>query len=116
MNETHGQFQEVFDKIVTLNSTDKIKFLEDLLFYFSIAGRGIWSDKLSTDSEKVEAFKWMNELIHRIWNISFELKQGNRVDFVNKLYENLQFYGSQSSLLGKHLLPTILGAFKLLMR
>jgi hypothetical protein len=113
MSETHEQFQEVFDKLYALLQADRIKFLEDLLFYFTIGGRGIWSDEQSTDAEKVEAFKWLNELIHRIWNIRFELQQNNENDFVKRLYENMKFYGEQSSLLRMHLVPTTLGAFKI---
>ena len=112
MNEAHEQFQEVFNKLHTFTLSDKMKYLENLLFYFTIAGRGIWSDEISTEAEKIEAFKWLNELIHRIWNIQFKLKQGEDNDFVNRLYKNMKFYGENSNLLRKHLVPTTLDAFK----
>jgi hypothetical protein len=113
MNETHEQFQEVFNELYTLTLADKIKFLDDLLFYFTIASRGIWSDEQPTDAEKVEAFKSLNELLHRIWNIRSGLQNGDESDFVNRLYENMKFYGDQSILLRVHLIPTTLGAFNI---
>lgn len=84
-----------------------------MLFYFTIAGRGIWLDEQPTDAEKVEAFKWLNELLHRIWNIRSGLQNGQGHDFMTTLYENMKFYGDQSILLRMHLVPTTLGAFKM---
>lgn len=113
MNETHEHFQEIFDELGTLTQLDKTKFLDDLLFYFTIAGRGICSDEQPTDTEKVNAFKWLNELLHRIWNIRSELQNGEGYDFVTRLYDNMKFYSDQSTLLRLHLVPTTLGAFKI---
>lgn len=113
MNERHEQFQEVFDELSILTTIDKIKFIDDLLFYFTIAGRGIWSDEQSTDTEKVEAFKWLNELMHRIWNIRSGLLIGEEDDFATRLYDNMKFYGEQSTFLRMHLVPTTLGAFNI---
>jgi hypothetical protein len=62
MNEAHNQFQEVFDELYALTIHKKMKFLEALMFYFTITSRGIWSDDKPSDAEKVEAFKWLNEL------------------------------------------------------
>lgn len=111
MSETHEQFQEVFNELYNLTINDKIKFIEELLFYYTIAGRGIWSDEQPSDAEKVEAFKWLNELLHRIWNIRSKLQNGEGDEFVTRLYDNMKFYGEQSSLLRTHLVPTTLGAF-----
>lgn len=113
MNETNEQIQEVLNELYSLSLPDKIKFLDDLLFYFTIAGRGICSDERPTDLEKVEAFKWVNELLHRIWNIRSGLQNGEGEDFATRLYENMKFYGEQSTLLRSHLVPTTLGAFNM---
>ncbi|OQP58941.1 hypothetical protein A3860_39090 [Niastella vici] len=112
MNEAHIQFQEVFDELYALTIHKKMKFLEALMFYFTITSRGIWSDDKPSDAEKVEAFKWLNELSHRIWNLQFELQRGEDSDSIIRLYENMKFYGEQSGLLRSHLLPTILAAFE----
>ena len=113
MTDSQKRFQEIFDELFTLSLQDKILFLESLLFSFTISGRGIWTDEQQSDKEKVEAFKWLNELNHRIWNIRHELKEGVDSDSIIRLYENLKFYGDQSALLRMHLVPTILSAFKL---
>lgn len=111
MNEANKQFHEVFDELYKLSVTDKVLFLEELLFYSTLTGRGIWSDDKPSDTEKVEAFKWLNEFSHRIWNIRSGLQQGEDNDSVTRLYENMKFYGEQSDILRMHLVPTILGAF-----
>lgn len=111
MNEAHKQFQEVFDELYALTIHKKMKFLEALMFYFTITSRGIWSDDKPSNADKVEAFKWLNELSHRIWNLLFELQRGEDSDSITRLYENMKFYGEQSGLLRSHLLPTILAAF-----
>ena len=110
MSESHKRFQEVVDELYSLTIPDKIKFLEQLLFNFTLAGRGIWSDDKPSDPEKVDAYKWLNELSHRIWNIRFELQQGEDNDSITRLYENMKFYGEQSDLLRMHLVPTTLDA------
>jgi len=112
MSESHIRFQEVVNALHNLSIFDKIKFLEDLLFYFTLTGRGIWSDDKPSDPEKIEAFKWLNELSHRIWNIRAELQQGEDNDSITRLYENMRFYGEQSDLLRMHLLSTVLNAFE----
>jgi len=112
MNEQHKQFQNALEELNTLPNPDKVRFLEDLLFYFTISSRGIWSDEKVSEFEKVEAFKWLNELYHRIWNIRFELEQEKSNDGITRLYENMKFYGEQSELLRVHLVPTTLGAFR----
>ena len=110
--EQRKQFQETFDKLHTLSSLEKIQFLEELLFYFTIAGRGIWSDDQLSEFEKIEAFKWLNELTHRIWNLRFELQRGEDTDSIIRLYENMKFYSEQSKTLGGHLVPTTIIAFE----
>lgn len=112
MNTTYTKFQEAFNELDTFSASDKIAFLEVLLFQLTIAGRGIWSDGQPSDGEKVEAFKWLNELSHRIWNIRFDLLRSESNDSIIRLYENVKSYGEQSNLLKSHLVPTILSAFE----
>ncbi len=113
MADLQNSFQQVFDQLYTLNIEDKILFLEELLCYLTDIGREIWADDKSTDNEKVKAFKWLNELTHRIWNIRFDLKRNEDNDCITRLYENMKFYGEQSDLLRMHLVPTTLGAYKI---
>src|SRR4051794_24487956 len=103
MSESNKQFQDVVDELYNLTISDKIKFLDELLFYFTLTGRGIWSDDHPSGPEKIEAFKWLNELCHRIWNIKSELQQGEGNESITRLYENMKFYGEQSDLLKSHL-------------
>ena len=99
-------------KLYALSIHKKIKFSEVLIFYFTITFRGIWSDNKPSDAEKAEAFKCLNELSHRIWNLLFELQQGEDANNIIRLYENMKFYGEQSHLLRSHMLPTTLAAYE----
>ncbi|MFT3680646.1 MAG: hypothetical protein QM791_10265 [Ferruginibacter sp.] len=109
--ESHTYFLEVFEQLNILSTSDKIKFFEALLFCFTITGRAIWSDDKATDTEKVEAFKWLNELCHRTWNIRCELQRNENNDSVNRLYENMKSYGGNSPLLMAHFIPAVLDAY-----
>lgn len=82
-----------------------------LLYSFTVSARVIWSDQEHTDADKVEAFKWLNELNRAIWKIRSDIKEGTDSDSIKGLYENMKFYGGQSALLNSHLVPAILSAF-----
>ena len=112
MNTVHKQFQEAFAELNTITMPEKIVFLEVLLFQFTITGRGIWSDDQPSDLEKVEAFKWLNELSHRIWNMRSDLQRGEKDDSIVRLYGNMKYYAEQSNLLGSHLVPAVISAFE----
>lgn len=112
MIESHKKFQEAFHEFSFLPIQDKIKFIEALLFHFTLTGRALWSDVKLTDTEKVEGLKWLNELSHRIWNVKLELMQGIDDNSSKRLYENMKFYSEQSISLRPHLVPTLLGAYE----
>jgi hypothetical protein len=111
MTELHEKFQEAFDEFNSLEIRNKIEFLEELLFYFTLTSRAIWSDIKLTDTEKVDGLKSLNELSHRIWNIKFELQQGNENNSTTRLYDNMKSYSEQSESLRAHLVPSLVGAF-----
>jgi hypothetical protein len=113
MTDAQNRFLETFSELLTLSLQDRMLFLELLLFSFTVSARGIWSDEKASEKDKAEAFKWLNELNHRIWNIRFEQKEGIDSDSIIRLYENMKFYGEQSILLQGHLMPTILSAFEM---
>lgn len=114
MSATKNQeyIQEVYGKLHFFSLENKVLFIEILLFQFTISGRGIWSDEKSTDKDKSEAFKWLNELYHRIWNIRFELLRGEDDESITRLFQNLKIYGEESEALRIHIIPTVLLAFK----
>ncbi len=112
MDAKESHLQRIFAELSQLSIAEKTKFHEILLFTFTIAGRGIWSDDSQTDNEKVNAYKWLNELLHRIWNIHFDLQDAQADHSIDRLAGNIKFYGEQSDLLRAHLFPTILTASK----
>jgi hypothetical protein len=112
MNEQQLLVQQVFDNLFLATTQQKTNYIEDLLFNLTITGRGVWTDEKSNDAEKVNAFKWLNELTHRLFNMLYELRRGNNEDTITSLYNNLKFYSEQSDLLRSHLNPTILLTYK----
>lgn len=87
--------------------SEKIAFVEILLSEITIMNRGIWSDDSFSEQEQLEALKWSNELVHRIQNIHFELKQQQDNKAVERIFENINFYKDQSLVL-KSYLPSCL--------
>ncbi len=109
-NQEH--IHEIYIKLHSSSVEDKILFIEMLLFQFTISGRAIWSDEESTNRDKAEAFKWLNELYHRIWNIRFELLTAEDNGSITRLFQNLKNYGEESETLRIHIIPTILSTFE----
>ena len=111
MDKSLAKSKEDFIEL-QLQPADKIIFIDELLFSFTITARGICSEVLSTDAEKLEALKWLNELVHRIWNLRFDIQQDNYKDFGNRLFDNFKFHCEESKLLCDHLESTILNILK----
>jgi hypothetical protein len=44
----------------------RLLFYELLAHNLTIVIRGIWSDEDTTDAEKVDRIKWVNEILHRV--------------------------------------------------
>lgn len=110
MSESVDRIISIFKYLETVHREEKLRYLNCFLSYFTIAGRGIDSSD-NTDSEKYEAYKWLNELTHRMWNIKYELEQGQDIEIIDRIYENIKFYADYSKLLSSHLIPTILASF-----
>ena len=55
MIESDKKFQDAFDEFSLIPLEGKIKFIEALLFFFTLTGRAIWSDDELTDLEKLGA-------------------------------------------------------------
>lgn len=116
MNETQQQFQDVFTELYKLDYPGKKKFIEGLLFYFTIAGRAIYAAEKETDANKLAAFNWLNELTQRVCNLNHDLQHISGDEFVTRLYDNIKFYGGQSELLRIQLMPTTISAFEFIKR
>ncbi|MCD8423601.1 hypothetical protein [Tenacibaculum finnmarkense] len=69
--------------------------------------RAIWSDNETNNNTKVECLRLSNELVHRIWNLLFDLKQRIDNNSENLLTENIDFYRKQSIEFSEYLGPTI---------
>jgi hypothetical protein len=110
MNDSTLIIHNLFDKLESATSVQKNEYLEKLLFAFTITGRAIWSDEKTSDRDKIEGFKYLNELTHRIWNTRYVLIHETEKECVTSLKENLTYYGQLSKVLGSHLRHAIISA------
>jgi hypothetical protein len=53
------------ERMARLSQEQRLSFYEALAHNLTVAIRGIWSDPSTTDAEKVERIKWVNEILHR---------------------------------------------------
>lgn len=97
------KLSELIKWLSTKSIKHKILFNELLLSDLTVMNRAIWSDENTNDNSKIESLKWSNELSHRIWNITFDLKRDLDNESENKLGENLNFYAKQSKEFAGHL-------------
>jgi hypothetical protein len=105
-------FQEAIDWLSTKATKDKVLFTKLLLSDLTVMNRAIWDDNTTSNETKIECLKWSNELSHRIWDLLFELENGQDDQPVTKLAENLKFYQQQSKELSGHLAATFKGTIE----
>lgn len=101
------KLSEFINWLSTKTIEHKILFNELLLSNLTIMNRAIWYDENTNEQSKLESLKWANELSHRIWNITFDLKRNEDNKSENRLGENINFYAKQSKQLAGHLSSTI---------
>jgi hypothetical protein len=102
-----GTFSDLMSLLSDKATDYKIRFLDYLLFEITIMNRAIWSDNEYSDTDKVDLLKWSNELTHRLWNLSFDLKRNDTIDFAVKFKEHIDFYRNQSNEFSKHISATL---------
>ncbi len=105
-----GTFSDLMHLLSDKGTDYKIRFLDYLFFEITIMNRAIWSDNEYTDTDKVDLLKWSNELTHRLWNLSFDLKRNETNDFVVKFKGHIDFCKKQSNEFSKHISATLFGA------
>ena len=110
MTDSSNKYHQAFEYLDKMSTSEKLKFFDNLLFVFTIAGRAIWSDETATDEAKLDALKWLNELTHRIWNIRFDIEEQQNA--IHLLREVMQEHAGHSPLLRQQLIPSFLIAFE----
>ncbi len=103
---------EIKHSITTSETKNQIQFCENIIFYFTLAVRDIWSTETIIDKEKIEAIKWLNEFLHRTINLKFQLENKKIENNISSLFENVIFYSNQNETTKMQLEGVILSAFK----
>ena len=99
--------------INTLNQKDasfQKRFIENFLKESIVMNRCFWDNNehlYATDKETIEAFKWANELNHRLWNLHFDLENKSELNVANKIGDNINSYMKHSIELKKNLPSTL---------
>jgi hypothetical protein len=72
-------FQAIIEHLRTLDNAGKVKFYFALGFNLTVSVRSVWSDPLTTDKEKLDGIKAINELSHNVFNWLARLKDDEAV-------------------------------------
>jgi LPS O-antigen subunit length determinant protein (WzzB/FepE family) len=97
----------------TLNQKDanfQKEFIENFLKESIVMNRCFWVNNESSntpDKETIEAFKWSNELTHRLWNLHFQLENKTKTNVADGIADNINFYAKQSNQLKQNLPSTL---------
>lgn len=110
MSDNKTECALAFENLEKSDIGQRLKFLDELLFALTIAGRVIWSDETATDHEKLQGLNWLNELTHRIWNIRLERNPADS-NITERIREYFKEYGDRSELLKQQLTQTFLIAY-----
>ena len=80
-----------------LEAEQKIRFYENLAFNLTLSARGVWSDENLSDAQKVEAMKWLNEILQRIITKTSGLRVDRNESSENDTWEIIKHWASMSS-------------------
>jgi hypothetical protein len=68
-----------------LTDEQRLHFYELLAHNLTVAIRGVWSDALLSDADKVQRIKWVNEILHRatakVWVLRLKTHAWTEEDF-----------------------------------
>lgn len=82
--------------IGALSEEERISFYEILAHNLTVSARGIWSDERRTDSQKLEALKWLNEIMHRVVMKAAYLRVGKNKYSESESWEGIKHWVSLS--------------------
>lgn len=89
-----GEMVRFAEKMAKLSEAHRLYFYEVFAHNLTVGVRDIWSDAATSDSEKVERMKWVNELLHRVtakvYVLRLKTPEWTESDFGNLLQEYLQ--------------------------
>ena len=89
--------RETIEEVKKWSIANQIEFCDKITFNITIGIRSILSYEDETDSEKLEAIKWINEFHHRIDNLKFEIeKVVSSTDKIERIGEQAKYYASKN--------------------
>ena len=92
-----GRIAELLHQLETKDRGARARFYERLGFNLTISIRSIWSNPNTTDIEKIEAIKVVNELSHRIFNWIWKLRMTEQLLDVN-CFADIKSYGQENTI------------------
>jgi len=93
-----NRIAEILNKLGTKDREAKLRFYERLAFNMTICVRSIWSNPKTTDGEKIEAIKTINELSHRIFNWIWKLRRTEEELIDAECFSDIKSYGQENSI------------------
>lgn len=81
-----------------MDRSERLLFYERLAFQLTICIRSIWSNPSTTDAEKIEAIKMINELSHRIFNWMWQLRRTDNELIDAECFATIKMYAQQNNI------------------
>jgi hypothetical protein len=92
------RFTELLINLKTKDREVRVRFYEQLAFNMTICIRSIWSNPNTTDEEKIEAIKVINELSHRIFHWIWKLRRTEEVLIDGERFSDIKSYARQNNI------------------
>jgi hypothetical protein len=93
-----GRIAELLRQLETKDRGARARFYERLGFNLTISIRSIWSNPNTTDTEKIEAIKVVNELSHRIFHWIWKLRTAEKELLDVECFADIKSYGQENNI------------------
>jgi len=106
------KIKEIITAVKGWHSFAQIEFFHKITSLITIAHRDILEDVQTTENQKLEAIKWLNEFQQRIINQITDIKNGGLKGVLPLFEKNVLFYGSKNQITKNSIAWSILKAYE----
>lgn len=93
-----SRVKKILDYLSTSDREARLHFYEQLGFNMTICIRSIWSNPETSDQEKIESIKTINELSHRIFNWIRSLRRTEEELIDANCFTQIKNYAEQNDI------------------
>jgi hypothetical protein len=89
-------------RVGSLSHADRLLFYELFAHELTIAVRAIWSDDATSDAEKLDRIKWVNEMLHHVVSKVTHVRLGTDDRSEAEMGEMIRHWASQNPAISGH--------------